>query len=172
MTHIASTGGRAARLGRLAAGALALLGLSAPPVDARTLSPEQAPAAWVAYAQDATRAITQWLNADDPPAPKLRASLDAVRPAPDRPVPALVVKVWVGSDGALTRVDTFPPASPTTTQDLRTLLVGRHLAPPPRRMRQPMRLALDLTPRPAPEGRTVLQDDASLRIADAGGASG
>lgn len=128
----------------------AVLGLVAGPAAGRPISPEQAPAEWVAYARGATQAITAWLNAEAPPAPRVRAVLQAARPAPDQPAPPLVVKVWVGRNGAITRVEFAPLADPQADRDLHALLVGRRLSPPPRRMRQPMRLALKLEPRREP----------------------
>jgi hypothetical protein len=141
----------AERLRGFAACALVLFGLGS--ADAKSIAPEQAPAAWIAYAEAATQAITGWLNADDPPAPRLRAALDATRPAADRPVPPLKVSLWIAQDGTLTRIEAAPLGSPRADQDLRDLLVGRHLPVPPKRMRQPMRLALQLSPPPerAPE---------------------
>lgn len=123
--------------------------LAPPSALAREITPDQAPAAWVAYAQDATRIITAQLNADTPPVPRIRAVLDAMRPAPDQPPPPLVVKIWVGRAGAVTRAEFPPLADAQADQDLHALLQGQRLSPPPRGMRQPMRLGLQLEPRPA-----------------------
>ena len=137
------------RIRHFAASALALLGLAASHADARTLSPEQAPTAWVAYAQNATQTITGSLNGDEPPAPQVRAAMLGSGKAPAQPPPPLGVAIWLGRDGMLSRVDFASLGSSQVGKDLRHLLVGRHLPPPPRKMRQPMRLALHVQPRPA-----------------------
>ena len=133
---------------RLLASLLALFGA---PVGSQAGNPAStaAPASWVAYAEGATRTVIGWLNADQPPAPSVRAVLEQTRPAPDKPTPPLVVKIWVDPSGAITRAE-FPPLSdPQATQDLQTLLTSHPLDAPPKGMRQPMRLGLQLAPRPA-----------------------
>jgi hypothetical protein len=136
------------RIARAATGAIALLGLSAQPAAARTITPAQAPRAWVIYAEAATKTITGWVNDADAPAPKLRAALIGDTAKTGQAPPPLVVKIWVDQGGALTRAETVASASPDITQDLEALLVGRHLPPPPKHMRQPMRLALQVLPDP------------------------
>ncbi len=73
---------------RLLASLLALLGGPAvsQAVDSMS-SGGQAPPAWVAYAQEATRTVIGWLNADESPASGIRAVLEQTRPAPDQPTP-------------------------------------------------------------------------------------
>ncbi len=135
---------------RLLASLLALLGGPAvsQAVDSMS-SGGQAPPAWVAYAQEATRTVIGWLNADESPASGIRAVLEQTRPAPDQPTPPLVVRIWVDPSGAITRVE-FPPLSDAqATQDLRALLTSHRLEAPPQGMRQPMRLGLQLAPHPA-----------------------
>jgi hypothetical protein len=131
---------------RSALAALASLGLfGGPAALAGEISPEQAPAAWVAYAHDATQAITAWLNAEAPPAPRVRAVIDAIRPAPDHPnPPPLVLKVWIARDGAITRIEAPPLGDPKADADLRSLIVGQHLPSPPAHMKLPLRLGLQL----------------------------
>jgi hypothetical protein len=118
------------------------------------VSPEQAPRAWVAYAEGATTTVTGWLNGDAQPAPRLRNAIEAARPAPDQPVPPLVVQLWIERDGTLSRIEPAAPSAPQLTQDLRTLLVGRRLPPPPKKMRLPLRLALQVQ-QPSPPGNTI-----------------
>jgi hypothetical protein len=123
---------------------LALIGI---PFGQAAQAGDQVPAAWITYAEEATRTVISWVNTEDPPAPRIRAVLEQTRPAPDQPTPPLVVKIWVDRSGAITRVE-FPPLSDAqATQDLQTLLKRRKLAAPPKGMRQPMRLGLQLTPR-------------------------
>jgi hypothetical protein len=129
----------------LVATLLALIGI---PFGQTAQAGDQVPAAWITYAQEATLTVISWVNTEDPPAPRIRAVLEETRPAPDQPTPPLVVKIWVGRSGAITRVE-FPPLNDAqATQDLQALLTGRKLAVPPKGMRQPMRLGLQLAPRP------------------------
>lgn len=131
-------------------GLIALLGLAATPgVAAKQITPEQAPRAWVVYAEQATRTITGWLNAEAPPGPRLKAALGApVSSVPDQAAPALEVKLWVERSGRIGRIEAAPLATPVADQDLRDLLVGRRLAAPPRRIRLPLRIALQIEPAP------------------------
>lgn len=129
--------------------ALLSVGGSAASTTAAEITPDQAPAAWVAYAEGATKTITGWLSAETPPAPRVRAVLEATRPAPDQPTPPLVVRIWVHRDGAISRVEFPPLADAQADQDLRALLIGHRLEPPPAHMRLPMRLGLQLAPHPA-----------------------
>jgi hypothetical protein len=104
------------------------------------------PPDWIAYAEQATRLITDELNSPDAPAPRLRTALDATRPAADQPAPPLVLKIWIDRDGALTRVDHGPFSDGQADADLKTLLVGRHLGRPPHGMLLPIRIAIQLAP--------------------------
>lgn len=126
------------------------LGLGAHSAGAAEVPADQAPAEWVAYATNAMATLRDWLNAETPPAPRVRAVLDATRPAPDQPTPALIVRLWIDGQGTITRAEFPPLADASANADLQTLLVGRQLPPPPRRMRWPMRVALQLPPPPAP----------------------
>jgi hypothetical protein len=131
---------------------VALLGLGVRPgAAAPILNPEQAPAAWVAYAQGATQAIAGWLNADTPPAPDLKAALEAVRPMDDPSAPPLVVKIWVDKAGAISRIDFASLGDAEADQGLRSLLLGRPLGSPPKGMRLPMGIALGIASPPAPD---------------------
>jgi hypothetical protein len=133
-------------LRRLVSALAAVLGLGFTPAAAGEISADQAPADWVAYAEGATQAITGWLNDPAPPAPRVRARLQVAQPDPDQPVPPLVVKVWTGHDGAITHVEFASLGDVQADADLRALLIGRRLSPPPKHMRLPMRIALELKP--------------------------
>lgn len=135
----------------LSLGAMLGLGLPGGLVEAKAIAPDQAPTDWVAYAVTSMQTITAWLNAETPPAPRVRAVLDATRPAPDQPTPPLVVKLWVDGQGAITRVEFAPLADAEGAADLHALLVGHRLTPPPRGLRLPLRIALQLPPPPKPE---------------------
>jgi hypothetical protein len=141
------------RLGRLLA-AFAGAGLvAAAPVAAQTVTPEQAPAEWVRYATGATIAVTGWLQADSEAAGRLRAYLDATRPAPDQPTAPLVIKLWIDADGTVSRIEHPPFAHAEANADLSALVVGRRLpTAPPRDMLLPLRIAVQLdAPAPAAE---------------------
>jgi hypothetical protein len=131
----------------LATGLAAALGLAAP-VQAQTqsLAPEAAPAAWVAYAEAATRTVTAWLEEDGDAASSLRLYLHQTRPAPDQPTPPLELKLWIDHDGVVSRVGFAPFAHKEADADLKTSVQGRRLSPPPSGMLQPLRLALQLEP--------------------------
>jgi hypothetical protein len=105
---------------------------------------EPVPPAWIAYAQDVTRSLTAWLSSAEEPAPRLRAYLNKMRQA-GQPVPTLRVKVWIDEHGVISRID-FPPfVHEQANDDLRALLVQRTLpAAPPKDLRQPLRLELQL----------------------------
>jgi len=115
---------------------------------AKAVAPGEAPAAWMAYATTSMSVLTARLNGEAVPAPRVRAVLDATRPAPDQPTPILVVKLWIDGQGAITRTEFASLGDAQADQDLRTLIAGQKLAPPPRDMRQPLRIALQLPPTP------------------------
>jgi len=120
------------------------------PVAAQSVTPSAAPAEWVRYAETVTSAVNAWLQAEDEAAGRLRAYLDATRPAPHQPTAPIVVKLWIDGDGTVSRVD-FPPfAHAETNADLRGLVVGRQLpGAPPKDMLLPLRIAVQLDA-PAP----------------------
>ncbi len=123
---------------------------SAAPVSAQTVTPSAAPAEWVRYAEGATATITEWLQAEDETATRLRGYLDRTRPSADQATAPLQIKIWVDAEGAVSRID-FPPfAHEEANADLRAVIVGRRLAgPPPQGMLLPMRIAVQLDPAPA-----------------------
>jgi hypothetical protein len=115
------------------------------PVAAQPVSPAEAPADWVAYAESTTLSVTEWLQASSEPATRLRAYLDATRPGPDQASPPLMLKLWIDGKGVVSRVE-FPPfAEPEPNADLRDLIIGRRLgAAPPKHMLLPLRIAVQL----------------------------
>jgi hypothetical protein len=120
------------------------------PVAAQSVSPSAAPVEWVRYAESVTAEINRWLEADSETATRLRAYLDATRPAPDQPTAPLMLKVWIDGNGTISRID-FPPfAHAEANANLRALLVGQRLpAAPPRDMLLPLRIAVQIDPPPA-----------------------
>lgn len=143
---------------RLLHGLAALAGASltsAAPAAAQTTPPSAAPIAWVRYAEGATATITTWLQADDEAAARFRAYLDGTRPAPGQATLPLMLRIWIAADGTVSRVEFAPFADAQADADLRGLIAGRKLAGrPPKDMRQPVRLAIQLDPAPAssPDG--------------------
>ncbi len=130
---------------------LPLLGLAEPVIARqRSVAPEQAPAAWVAYAETVNAQVIAWLGAEDEGAVRLRAYLDGTRPAPDQPTAPFVLRLWITPDGTIDRTE-FPAfAEPQADADLRALLLGRAIGtPPPPGMLLPLRLELSLAPDPA-----------------------
>lgn len=140
------SGGRFAILARIAA----LLGVgfaAASPAAAKGLDASSAPTEWVRYANNATGAITGWLQADSEAAVRFRSYLDQTRPDADTPAPPLFLKVWVDRNGAVSRIAFAPFAHPEPNADLRSLVSGRQLpGKPPKDMLQPLRVAIQLDP--------------------------
>ncbi|MDF0543762.1 hypothetical protein PX699_15530 [Sphingobium sp. H39-3-25] len=145
---------RATRFGRLAWRLASALGvgtaLAASPAAAQSVSPEQAPAEWVRYADYATKTITTWLEAQSEAAIRLRTYLDATRAAPDQPTAPLMLKIWIGKDGKVARIEHTPFAHAEANADLRALIVGGELdVSPPEDMLLPLRILVQLPPAPA-----------------------
>lgn len=143
---------RFGRFGRLLAAFASAGVVTAAPVAAQTVTPEQAPAEWVRYATGATAVVTAWLQADTETAQRLRTYLDATRPAPDQPTAPLVIKLWIDADGTVSRIDHAPFAHAEANADMRALVMGQRLpAAPPKDMLLPLRVAVQLD---APAGQS------------------
>lgn len=126
---------------------LAALGLAALPAapaaaqsGGQSTAPSQAPEAWVAYAGTVSRSVSGWLEEDSEPSLTARTHMGQVEVEAGAPRP-LELKVWIGSDGRIARID-FPPfAHAEANTALRAALVGRGLpTPPPADMIQPLRI--------------------------------
>ena len=135
---------------------LASLGLAAGSASAAAqtaaVAPGKAPAAWVAYADLASKALPDWLDGESPAAIRLRAFLDAGRAERGDEPYLLSLSLWVAADGAVSRLEAPGLADAQAVDDLRTAIVGRRLPQaPPADLRYPMRLRLRITsPPPAP----------------------
>ncbi|EJU12129.1 hypothetical protein LH128_15421 [Sphingomonas sp. LH128] len=131
-----------------------------------SVDPAAAPAEWVRYAEIATVAVTRQLEAGTETAARLRASLDATRPALDQPTRPFVLKIWIDADGTVSRIDHAPFADAQANADLNALLVGESMpSRPPKDMLLPLRVLIELPPAPpaARDGSPAL-DDANRRL--------
>lgn len=136
----------AARLGALASLISGLLGLEpAAAARAQSISPAQAPLAWVHFAEHATRMISAWLEEDSEAAARFRTYLHQVQAAGNQPIRPLEIKLWITPDGLIERVAFAPFVHEQANADLRAAIVGRRLpsAPPPD-MLLPLRIAVQL----------------------------
>lgn len=160
---------RATRFGRLALKLASALGVStalaSSAAAAQSVSPEQAPAEWVRYADYATKTITTWLEAQSEAAIRLRTYLDATRTAPDQPTAPLMLKVWIDKDGTVSRAEHTPFAHGEGNADLRALIVGGKLdVSPPEDMLLPLRILVQLPPAPAQATSQAVLDDANRKL--------
>jgi hypothetical protein len=137
---------------RLLASFAAIVGLSpaassaAPPA---SVSPQAAPAAWVAYAGLVNQAITGQLGGADPAAVRLRDYLNQIPGANPDGGFRLPIQVWIDAKGVITKIDFTPFAHPEPDTDLRALLVGHRLSQaPPKNILLPIRLSIGLEPAP------------------------
>ncbi|MGH7019801.1 MAG: hypothetical protein ACREEY_07980 [Brevundimonas sp.] len=142
----------------LATGLAAALGIAAP-VQAQTqsLSPEAAPAEWVAYAETATVTVTAWLEEESEAASNLRGYLNQTRSAADQATPPLVLKLWIDAQGVISRIDFASFAHNDADAALRSVVDGRRLDRPPAGMLQPLRLSVQLEPVIPDSGRPTTQ---------------
>ncbi|WP_322024150.1 YbaB/EbfC family DNA-binding protein [Burkholderia sp. BCC1977] len=118
------------------------------PVAAQTTD---VPQPWISYAQLVGRQFQAWLEADGDAADRLHRYLEerVLNARADAPPPAIVVRAWIGANGAVTRVEFASLGSADADATLRQLLTASPLteAPPPD-MLQPLRVRLRLTPNP------------------------
>lgn len=148
--------------GRLTRWVAAVVGASVAvtaPAAAQTVAPSAAPVEWVRYAESATTTISGWLEEDGEAATRLRAYLHETRPVADQPTPPLLLKVWIAPDGGVERVEFTPFAHEAANADLRSAIVGRRLAPPPRDILLPLRLSVQLEPASASESSGATVED-------------
>ncbi len=140
------------------------LASTAPAAAQGVTNPDQAPVAWIRYATSATETVTTLLQAESEAAVRLRAYLDATRPAPDQPTAPLLIKVWVEKDGRISRIDHAAFAHSEPNADLRALLVGAALpGAPPADMRLPLRILVQLPPAPASASSAYVEANRQLQ---------
>ncbi|WP_412528357.1 YbaB/EbfC family DNA-binding protein [Burkholderia lata] len=108
------------------------------------------PQTWIRYGQLAGQQFQAWLEADGDAADRLHRYLEArvLNASADAP-PAIVVRAWIGANGAVTRVEFASLGDTDADATLRQLLTAGPLAePPPPDMLQPLRVRLRLAPNP------------------------
>lgn len=124
------------------------LTVSAAPVMVQTAMAQSVPQHWISYAQMAGNQLEAWLS--DPANDAVvrlhewmqQRLLQQGQPLP----PPLVVKVWVAPDGKISRTEFASLGQAQADADLRSLMTTQSLSePPPRDMRQPMVLQLNLS---------------------------
>jgi len=124
------------------------LTVSAAPVVVQTAMAQSVPQHWISYAQMAGNQLEAWLS--DPANDAVvrlhewmqQRLLQQGQPLP----PPLVVKVWVAPDGKISRTEFASLGQAQADADLRSLMTTQSLSePPPRDMRQPMVLQLNLS---------------------------
>ncbi|HEY4078187.1 MAG TPA: hypothetical protein VGM26_14755 [Rhizomicrobium sp.] len=130
----------------LLGGLLALAGLTTAASTATAISLDQAPRAWIVYAQKSNQTITAWLNGDATPGPRLRETVFAHAAQLGQAPQPLLLSLWIGTDGAVTRVEFRPLGDEQSDKDLRTLLLGHRLTRPPKNILMPMRLKIQFAP--------------------------
>jgi hypothetical protein len=126
----------------LLGGLLAFAGLATSAPAATAVSLDHAPRTWVVYAQKSTQTITAWLNGDAAPGPRLRETILTQASQQGQAPQPLLLSLWIGKDGAVTRVEFQPLGDDQADKDLRTLLLGHRLTPPPKNILMPMRLKI------------------------------
>jgi hypothetical protein len=122
-----------------------LVGLAAAvPAAGAPIAPPAAPRSWVRYAETARVTIAQWLESADAEATRFRNQFLVNSPQPSQSAP-LILRLWIDDKGQVSRVDFEPFADAGMNRDLRAVIVHRTFGmPPPRGMRQPMNVAVQL----------------------------
>lgn len=121
--------------------ALGLSAAAAAPAQSQAAVPQH----WVTYAQLVGSQFQAWLaDTAQEPAQRLHTQLQARAQAGDPPAP-IVMRVWIGRDGRVERAEFSSLGDLQTDTDLRGVLMAQPLPePPPRDMKQPLILQLDL----------------------------
>ncbi|WCM18142.1 YbaB/EbfC family DNA-binding protein [Paraburkholderia bryophila] len=109
------------------------------------------PQPWLDYAQRVGQQFQASLEANDEAANQFHQFLEdrVLNAKADAPPPALVVRAWIGADGAVTKLQFDSLGDPQADATLRQLLSEHPVAgTPPADMRQPLRVRLRLTANP------------------------
>lgn len=139
----------AGRIGTLGATLLALVGAGAQ-AQTGAVSAEQAPQAWIAYAQRVSQQFQTALAGDSEPAQRFSAWVDQLAAAQTDPdggtsqdtaaaPPTFRVRVWLDREGTVTRIEADGVDDEQAQADLDAVLTARPIgARPPRGMKQPL----------------------------------
>ncbi|WP_244146752.1 YbaB/EbfC family DNA-binding protein [Paraburkholderia sp. BCC1876] len=109
------------------------------------------PQPWIDYAQRVGQQFQASLEANDDAANQFHQFLEdrVLNAKADAPPPALVVRAWIGADGAVTQVQFDSLGDPKADATLQQLLTVHPISgAPPADMRQPLRVRLRLTANP------------------------
>ena len=108
------------------------------------VAPTEAPAAWIAFAETATRSVSAWLEDNSAASVAVRTYLGEAEATAGESRP-LELRMWISADGRVSRIAFAPIAHAEANQAMTDALVGRTLpTPPPADMRQPLRIAVQL----------------------------
>lgn len=108
-----------------------------------SVSAQEAPAHWMAYAAAVGGQLQQRLQQEQDP--QAQRVLEWMQAHPDAPTP-LPVSVWIAADGRISKLEFDSLGDAQVDADLRATLQSASLqAAPPADMRQPLRLGLVLT---------------------------
>lgn len=102
------------------------------------------PIEWLSYAETVTGAVTTWLKADTDAAMRMRLRLDAMRPSPEQPTPLMEIRIWIASDGCVTRVIGPVQNDIQAEADMSEIAASALLDPPPSDMPQPLRIGVQI----------------------------
>jgi hypothetical protein len=106
------------------------------------------PQPWISYARLASGQFQAWLSDGSSDAVQRlhqRMQDRLLKADPNLPPPAVIVRVWVAQDGHVEKVTFDTLGDQTADADLRSILTSQSLSEaPPKDMKQPMVLKLDL----------------------------
>lgn len=137
-------------IGALAAAVVGLLGIGAP-AQAGTVPVDQAPQAWVMYAQRISAHFQAALEGETQAARRFHAFLEQQAQSDSAAGPAgvpvvLSIRTWISAAGRVTQVEFAPLGDPRAEADLRQLLQAQSVGhAPPVGMRQPVIVRLSLS---------------------------
>jgi hypothetical protein len=140
---------------RVVLGALAVLfGTRAVSVRAASegdkASTTEVPSSWQAFAARLQRQFQERLSSDEQHAARLRDSM-MKRAQAKGAAPALVLRVWMLTDGKVSRVELEGSQENNASRELDAVLIGETIGAVPPDMPQPLRLRLSLGPKARPE---------------------
>ncbi|MEP9360975.1 hypothetical protein [Sphingomonas sp. KR3-1] len=113
------------------------LGVAAGTASAQQVTPAEAPATWIAYAELVSREAATILGGDDARALNLRKLVQSAGATP-----VIKLSLWIGPDGIVTRVEAATGVEPAAGEAARSLLKGLKLSQvPPAGILLPLRIA-------------------------------